>query len=66
MTCNVVKNWNNPQNSIGMIVLVIQQQLIKIYVHKNDEPYDLAFNSIVEFGLKKSCIAVLVNKIKLI
>jgi hypothetical protein len=38
--------------------------LIRIYVHKNDEPYDLAFNSIVDYNLKKHCIGALVNKIK--
>ncbi|CAD8189158.1 unnamed protein product [Paramecium pentaurelia] len=49
---------------IGTIALLIQQQIIKIQVHENDEPYDLAFNSIVQYKLKKSCISALVQKIK--
>ncbi|CAD8099267.1 unnamed protein product [Paramecium primaurelia] len=49
---------------IGTIALLIQSQIIKIQVHENDEPYDLAFNSIVQYKLKKSCISALVQKIK--
>ncbi|CAK58930.1 unnamed protein product (macronuclear) [Paramecium tetraurelia] len=49
---------------IGIIALLIQSQIIKIQVHESDEPYDLAFNSIVQYKLKKSCISALVQKIK--
>ncbi|CAD8195448.1 unnamed protein product [Paramecium octaurelia] len=49
---------------IGIIALLIQSQIIKIQVHESDEPYDLAFNSIVQHKLKKSCISALVQKIK--
>ncbi|CAD8114212.1 unnamed protein product [Paramecium sonneborni] len=64
-------SMNNQQiltsrSNIGIIVLLIQQKIIRIPVYENDEPYDLAFNSIVQYKLKKSCISALVQKIKLL
>ncbi|CAD8071134.1 unnamed protein product [Paramecium sonneborni] len=61
-------NQQIPQSrpNIGIIVLLIQQKIIKIPVYENDEAYDQAFNSIVQYKLKKSCINALVQKIKLL
>ncbi|CAD8188041.1 unnamed protein product [Paramecium pentaurelia] len=52
--------------NVGTLILLIQLQIIKIQVHENDDPYDLAFNSIVQYKLKKSSISALVQKIKLL
>lgn len=35
----------------------------RIYIHKNDDSYEVAFNAIVDYNLKRSTIQSLVDRI---